>query len=473
MAAQTRIIGQFPAIRYEYTGTEAEVLAVQGPEGSEGIATDTGRHWRYEDGTWGCSDAQALSTVPTSNRGALVNVAGVPMSRSGGAYIPMIQSGPFAAMSSVEGEISGANSAVGSAFTYTMQRKAKAKFIGFRLVFRHYGSAAADITIAKGAVASDSANNGTALTWAPGNFSTLAAGQVPAAIGTSPNHQPGIVTSDVIGISGGAGQYAQARAAMGACTVRTISNVNLPLLNADTGDDVLFIASAGDHVTTIDAQVPAIGTPSYCPFDIEFVYAPEVRAYTIMDVGDSRSRGEWSTSQHYGPAVVAAKLAKTAGGIVLGALNVGWSSQTRSASHSQLIKMLRQGIRPSFACVWFESPNDGSGQSIYDRSYAQGILAVQECLSQGVVPLICTPTPRNSTSAALVSWQLQVSRVRDFATRSGLPLVDYAQVLEDPAAPGQWIAAYKAAGDGSNLHASQEGYIAQGTALYNAIRKFV
>jgi len=397
----------------------------------------------------------------------------VPMGWSGDAYVPMMRSGPFAAMSAVEGGVSGAGSSVGSAFTYTMQRMAKAKFIGFRLVFRHYGAAAADVTIAKGAVAPGSANNGTALTWAPATFSTLTTGQVPAAIGASPNSQPGIVVSDVIGVSGEAGQYAQARAAMGACTVRTISSTNLPLLNADTGDDVLFIASAGDHVTTIDAQVPAIGTPSYCPFDIEFIYAPEVKAYSVMDVGDSRVRGEWSTSQHFGPSVVAAKLAKDAGDIVLGAFNVGWSSQARSTSHAQLIKMLRQGIRPAFACVWFESPNDSSSQSIYDRSYAQGIIAVQECFAQGVVPLLCTPTPRNSTSAALVSWQLQVSRVRDFAARSGIALVDYAQVLEDPAAPGQWLAAYKAVGDGSNLHASQAGYIAQGAALYTAIRKFV
>lgn len=415
----------------------------------------------------------SFAAVPSSNQGAVINVAGVPMGWSGEAYDPMMRSGSFVAMSAVEGDISGSGSAVGSAYTYTMQRKAKAKFIGFRLIFRHYGAAAADITIAKGAVAPGSANNGTALTWAPANFSTLTTGQVPAAIGTSPNNQPGIVVSDVIGVSGEAGQYAQARAAMGACTVRTISNTNLPLLNADTGDDVLFIASAGDHVTTIDAQVPAIGTPSYCPFDIEFVYAPEVKAYSVMDVGDSRSRGEWSTSQHYGPSVVAAKLAKTAGDVVLGAFNVGWSSQSRSASHAMLIKMLRQGIRPSFACVWFESPNDGSSQAMYDRSYAQGVLAVQECLAQGVIPLLCTPTPRNSTSAALVSWQLQVSRVRDLAARSGLPLVDYALVLEDPAAPGQWLTAYKAVGDGTNLHASQAGYVAQGTALYNAIRKFV
>lgn len=376
----------------------------------------------------------------------------------------------FVAMSGIDGGISGVVSSYGSPYTFIAQKKARAKFIGIRVHFRHYGAAAQDVTLVKAAVAPASANNGTGLSWVAVNFSNQATTQVPAVLGASPNHILSPVVSDTAGVSGNAGEYVQVRAYLGAGTVRTITNTNLPLLNTDTGLDELFVAAAGDHVTSIDAQTPAIGTPSYVPFDIEFVYAPEVKAYTILDCGDSRSRGEFSTSQHLGPSVAAGKIAADAGAFVLNALNVSISSQSRVASHTNLLRYLRAAVRPSFACVWFESPNDGATQAAMDKSYAAAIIAIQECQAAGVTPILCSPTPRNLTAGTgLPRWQTQVSRVRDFASRTGLPLCDYTAVLEDPAAPGQWIAEYKAAGDGTNLHASQAGYLAQGAELYRAI----
>lgn len=414
------------------------------------------------------------SSVPSSYSGPSVVVGGVMYAWDGTSYNPQMRQPAFVAMSGIDGIIGGTGASYGSAYTFTAQKKAKAKFIGIRVHFRHYGAAAQDVTLVKAAVAPASGNNGTALTWSAVTFANQNATQVPAALGSSPNLIQSPIASDAVGIGGNAGEYVQVRAYLGAGTVRIISTASLPQLNSDAGTEDLFLASAGDHVTTIDAQVPAVGTPSYVPFDIEFIYAPEVKAYTVMDVGDSRSRGELSTSNHLGPSVVAAKLAADGGRFVLNALNVSWSSQSRNASHVNLIRYLRSGVRPSFACVWFESPNDSIPQTAFDRSYGNAILAIQECQAAGVTPILCTPTPRNLPGgAALVSWQLQVSRARDFASRTGLPLCDYTAVLEDPAAPGQWIAAYKAAGDGTNLHASQAGYLAQGAELYRVISGLV
>lgn len=357
-------------------------------------------------------------------------------------------------------------------FTFTEQFPVPSGALAYRVVWRNYsGTAAMSLAIAKAAPAGTSANDGTGLTWTTLTVGGAGTGTVPQALGSSGTIQPGILQSDwVYGIVSTA--YLQVRSVFGSGNVRTIAAADLTALNADTGEIILSRATAGDHATVIDSQVPATGSPSYHTCDIEWIIDPAVRCYTVLDVGDSRSRGEYSTSGRLGPSVWARSLAKTQGRFLLGAGNYGVSSAPRAASHAELLKLLPLML-PTFACVWFESPNDGNGQAPMDADFALGVQAVNACQSYGVTPIICTPTPRNATSGNLTIWLAQVERVRNFARKNGLLMADYAAALEDPSNPGQWITAYKAAGDATNYHASQDGYKAQGAELYRVISEAV
>ncbi len=75
MAYSTRVIGQVPQHRYEYTGTEAEILAIAGPEGSEGIAYDTDRRWIYASGAWVCQEVGRFTTLSAANAAATSRIA--------------------------------------------------------------------------------------------------------------------------------------------------------------------------------------------------------------------------------------------------------------------------------------------------------------------------------------------------------------------------------------------------------------
>lgn len=364
-------------------------------------------------------------------------------------------------------------SAYSGTYTFTEQFPVPAGAVAYRIVWRNYSSSAAmALAIAKTAQASTSGNNGTALTWATVTVGGAGTGSVPVAIGSSASVQPGILFSDwVNGIV--STPYIQVRSVFGSGGVRVCVAADLTALNADLGESILSLASAGDHATVIDAQVPATGSPSYHPCDIEWIIDPTIsRCYTVLDVGDSRTRGEYSTSNRLGPAVWAKALAKSGGRFLLGCANYGVSGAPRAASHVQLLKTLPLML-PTFACVWFESPNDGGGQAPMDTDFALGVQAVSAIQSYGVAPILCTPTPRNYTTDALARWQAQTLRVRNYAKKNGILLADYAAVLEDPANPGQWISAYKAAGDGTNFHASQDGYKAQGAELYRVISEAV
>jgi hypothetical protein len=357
-------------------------------------------------------------------------------------------------------------------YTFTEQHPVPSGALAYRLVWRNYsGSAAMALAIAKTAPAATSGNNGTALTWSTVTVGGAGAGSVPQALGSSGTIQPGILYSDwIYGIV--STPYVQTRSVFGSGNLRTIVAADLNALNSDTGELILSAATSGDHATVIDSQTPATGSPSYHTCDLEWIIDPAVRCYTVLDVGDSRSRGEYSTSGRLGPSVWARSLAKSSGRFLLGAANYGVSSAPRSASHAQLLKALPI-IVPTFACIWFESPNDGNGQAPNDADFALGVQAVSACQSSGVTPIVCTPTPRNLSSANLTIWLAQVQRVRNYAQKNGLLMADYAAVLEDPANPGQWISAYKASGDASNFHASQAGYKAQGAELYRVISEAV
>lgn len=358
-------------------------------------------------------------------------------------------------------------------FTFTEQHPVPAGAVAYRVAWRNYsGSAAMALAIAKTAPASTSGNNGTGLTWSTLTIAGAGTGSVPQALGSSGTIQPGVLYSDwIYGIV--STPYVQTRSVFGSGNVRTITAADLNALNTDMGVSILSAAVAGDHATVIDSQTPATGSPSYHTCDIEWIIDPTTsRSYTVLDVGDSRSRGEYSTSNRLGPVVWAQALAKTGGRFLLGGANYGVSSAPRSASHAQLVKMLPI-VLPTFACIWFESPNDGNGQAANDADFSLGVQAVGSCQAYGVTPIICTSTPRNLSSANLTIWLAQVQRIRNFARKNGILMADYTAVLEDPANPGQWITAYKAAGDGTNYHPSQDGYKAMGAELYRVISEAV
>ena len=50
---EQKYIGVFPNGYWQYTGTRAEIQAVNGPEGSVGLASDSPYILRFENGTWG------------------------------------------------------------------------------------------------------------------------------------------------------------------------------------------------------------------------------------------------------------------------------------------------------------------------------------------------------------------------------------------------------------------------------------
>lgn len=411
------------------------------------------------------------TSVPSSNQGAVINVAGVPMVWTGTGYARIPR--PSQVGRKMNGILSAPYTGYSGTYTFTDQFPVPDGAVAYRFVWRNYStSTVMALAIAKSAQAANSGNNGTGLTWIAVTVAGAGAGNVPVALGSGASIQPGVLLSDwIYGIV--STPYIQLRSVFGSGSARIVAQADLTALNSDMGESLLTIANTGDHCTVIDAQVPATGTPSYHVCDVEWMIDATVkRAYTVLDVGDSRTRGEYSTSNRLGPAVWAQALAKSGGAFLLGSDAYGSSGASRVSSHEQLLKLLPIKL-PTFACVWVESPNDGGGQANMDASFSRTILAVSACQSYGVAPIICTPTPRNYSSAGLTIWQSQVARARSFAQRNGLMMADYTAILEDPANPGQWITAYKASGDGTNFHASQDGYKAMGAELYRVISEAV
>ncbi len=412
------------------------------------------------------------SSVPTTNQGAMVTVqdpatgSARSMRWNGLRYVD-VGDLRFYLGRMCSGILGSPVGLYSGTYTFTEQHPVPKNAVGFRVRWRNYAASAMALAIAKYAVAPASGNNGTGLTWRILTVAGAGTANVPAAIGSGASIQPGILYSDpVYGIV--QSPYIQTRSVFGSGGARTCTAADLNALNSDMGVNILSVATAGDHATTIDSQTPSTGSPSYHTCDIEWILEPLLPTCSLIDVGDSRSRGEYSTSGRLGPSVWAQKLAAVNGRFLLGSSNYGVSGAPRAASHAELLKILSIDL-PTYATVWFESPNDGSGQAAMDADFAMGVYAVTECQKNRVIPIICTPTPRNATSGALTVWTAQRDRIRNFAAQNNLMCADYASVLEDSANPGQWISAMKASGDGTNFHPSQEGYKAMGTVLYAAI----
>ena len=364
-------------------------------------------------------------------------------------------------------------SSVGIAATYISQYPALAPYMMVRPRFKNFTASPWTINSFKFASAPTDENDGTTLTWVAGTIAGAAGGDVPAAIGSSASVQPGILYGNAVPLASlartdvvGALPLLQMRVYSAAGSPQQ-ANSGTAALNASTGLAFKGTNASGDRVTTIDARIPVDGTLTYYTCDIEFFYTD--RVVSLLDVGDSRSHGAWSDSGEYGPSTGAMVFSLDGNGALVSGANYGIDGAPTAAIHAQLLKMLPI-VKPAYATVWMESPNDGNAIGPYNTAFARAVDVVQACIDAGTIPIIYTPTPRNRVTTDLVAWQTAVARIRAYANAGGLLLVDNALEAEDPAVPGAWKAQYKPAGDTSNQHGNQAFYEWQGRELLKRIR---
>lgn len=364
-------------------------------------------------------------------------------------------------------------SAVGIAATYISQYPAIAPYMMVRPRFKNFTASPWTINSFKFASTPTDENDGTTLTWVAGTIAGAAGGDVPAAVGSGVSVQPGILYGDAVPLASlvrtdvvGALPLLQMRVYAVAGSPQQ-ANAGTAALNASTGLMFKGTNASGDRVGTIDARIPVDGTLTYYVCDIEFFYTE--RVVSLLDAGDSRSHGSYSDSGEYGPSTGAMVFSLDRNGALVSGANYGIDGAPTTAIHAQLLKMLPI-VKPAYATVWMESPNDGNAIGPYNTAFARAVDVVQACIDAGTIPIIYTPTPRNRVTTDLVAWQTAVARIRAYANAGGLLLVDNALEAEDPAIPGAWKAQYKPAGDTSNNHGNQAFYEWQGRELLKRIR---
>lgn len=107
-----------------------------------------------------------------------------------------------------------------------------------------------------------------------------------------------------------------------------------------------------------------------------------------------------------------------------------------------------------------------SGQAVPLATTAANLTAiVNACLAIGAVPVLCTipasndnPAGRHKQNVIINAW------IRSFAQARGLPLVDFYNLLVDPAT-GNYLTAYNYDG----VHPNAAGFAAMGTLLSNTL----
>jgi len=354
-----------------------------------------------------------------------------------------------------------------------------ASFSSARIAIYNTSSAAVTWFAAAAAAAPSSGSSGTALTWQQIAFSTptvpsrmfgfssggSASVTVPAGVGTAPNVLPGIAYSDwftlvnVARTDGGnyplmrirlnqqAGAFvgSESSASQSAYAASLADRCPRSAVSADaTGEKV---TSAASHSIT-----PSLTGNWMPPILVEFRAAGSDRVITVAATGDSITAGTVSASPTTRSAgyIDRACEAVSDSSLWVSHVNLGYPSSS-AWSFLERGKMALDWVAPSVLFLFGGSPNDGQNCDLFLREVK---ILVGLCVQRGCVPVLVTMAPAGEANDNRTSLN---TALRSMATLQGLYLLDADEILADPNATDDLLAAYDS-GDG--IHPSEAGHIA-------------
>jgi len=354
--------------------------------------------------------------------------------------------------------------------TLIRQHQALGPYYGFRLVYANKG-AAQTITLAKaGGAATDqqvcntlasvvSVTKGGATTWDEAAGRGTTTNGVPAFTLTDWIMQPSVARTDfptepplLQTLTHYAGTYSQ----------QLTSATMAPELTVAPGYRVGGRQRAGDEVTTVSASNPLPAGTSLIPFAAQFLYAETW--VTVADIGDSRVRGQISSTTTIGfrsQSERVAALARAAG-LRWTPMSMAVTGQGHDASYQTGVALVT-ALQPTYLLIPALSVNDTMTEAIMQASFARVMALVEHCRVNRVTPVLTTVPPRDSYSAAELGY-VQAQNARILALRGQLLVADVAGAQCDSTG---YIAAAYDSGDG--VHINEAGTAAGAAAIYAAM----
>lgn len=400
-----------------------------------------------------------LNTNPLTGISALV----------GGGIETPINFGSLAAAQKVFGVGSG-GTAIGAGTTLVTQHPAEFDFVGAQLLYHNQAAAAISVTKARVAATATHTDVAASAAWYDVTFGGAASGTVPASPGGSASDTlSGYLLSDYIPVMSVARTdditktpLLQSRSYFAAAANgMSTSAGEIAAWNAGPasfGRQYAARAPAGDATATFTAsQQPLEAGTWVVPYSVVFHYSAGVRE--IVTCGDSLTKGHLTTGGATSWPAILGGLLRTSGKRYA-VNNIAWTGQKHYASLATC-KALVQAKKPDYVTFFAWSPNDALAASVtqatFDEGYSRAIEMISWCKKNDVVPVVCTSGAYNALNGAQNSMR-KANNARVLALRaSGIKVLDFASVIDNPANDGQINPIYNS-GDG--LHYNDACHLA-------------
>lgn len=194
------------------------------------------------------------------------------------------------------------------------------------------------------------------------------------------------------------------------------------------------------------------------------------RVFSMMNVGDSIAEGVNSSDSALGYGL-RTQMAVSQPNVPLQIVNCGRGSQS-STDYLANAKTLITLCTPQIATYSVWSPNDGTlTQAISDTQMAQAMDFIQHCRANSCLPILLTPTPVNTDTAAISALKQSLqARINDMARRGVLVADMYAAVTDFTARSATggypWLPGYYA----DATHPNDTGHTAMQQVLMPVIQ---
>jgi lysophospholipase L1-like esterase len=331
--------------------------------------------------------------------------------------------------------------------TYSSIISCSKDFMGIRILFENYDTAASKTIKAKAAPTATITAGGSTLAFLPVTFNGVDNVTLPPATsirGLTAYAQitPSYAWSDVIPIQSiprtdviGADRlvYLRTYSAQALCPkvlyVTENSVINQGWL--DTGDYVASSSITGDYVTTTTTNiVPSIyktGDATVPAYSAAFMPYAQIDFYTggktarILAVGDSQTEGSPNNTISWPMAT--RKVLRRLGYPNVQIANAGCSGQKRDVT-SSIFQSMAAKTRPDIAIFWNESVNSG-GDFPTGQQFKFLASDIEFCRANGIKPVVVTQHLSTNSAAGIA----ETNRTRAFVADTGVQLFDFATVL--------------------------------------------
>ena len=236
----------------------------------------------------------------------------------------------------------------------------------------------------------------------------------------------------------------------------TTGSATVSISNVATVAASVTVSDAGGYYTATDVEGVLAEVPS--------LYGARLGARTVF-LGDSITSANASDTVNYqwGMSFPTIATYKSLGKIQRVA-NAGVSGNTTAQMLARFTTDVT-AYAPSLVVITAGTNdwNDATATSL--ATYQSGIAAlVAACRGIGAAPVLCTVPPNIISSARRARTTLGNAWLRQYAQQQGIPLVDFYNLLVDPATGG-YLSAYN--NDGT--HPNNPGYVAMGELVASTL----